>query len=496
MSNPSSIQIPDIHVSLTSDMMLGLKPSAPSSRAYRVNIAPNNKQLFTPSDMITIDIPTSRPNTWYDPSQSYLKFSVQLQSANATAITNLGADGIFVDNTAYSFFQRLDVYNGSNQLETITQYGGLANTLLDISLTQSDKASLSSLFGCNPYTVSSGLGVAPVANTGISTVQTAGDRSGLTLSSAAAIANGVAYTFCLPLLSGVIGANASKMIPIGDLRAPITIQLYTSANDDAICYGIASGATIWQIINVEYIATFVEIQDSAYQTHLQPEIPYYISTKSWRESGMTIPANTTGEFTNILAFRMASICNILGRFRNNSATAQAAAGGVYRTSSSINPNLSYYYFKVGSQTIPNKPVYLVNGAGGVLVGTGNEGFAELLKSMHALTSTYGNSAITYNQYNVAQAAQGNFIAAYAAGALKNHGLDTSNNAFCIGQELESFAKRSDTILSGMSTLNTNLFFTAGVVNGQNTGGANIVAEFYAQYDLILVIQEGYITSKY
>ena len=124
----------------------------------------------------------------------------------------------------------------------------------------------------------------------------------------------------------------------------------------------------------------------------------------------------------------------------------------------------------------------------------------MLKSFHSLDTVHGNSAMTSQQYNVtsvAGVAMGNWIAAYGVNAPKAAGvLDTANNAFCIGQEFESFCHKSDTILSGLSTLNTNLFFTYGIVSGGNTGASVITAEFYAQYDLILVLQDGYISAKY
>ena len=139
MSDSSSLGNIGAHQALTGDMMLGLKPSAPRSRSYRVSTAPNNKQIFGPTDCIHVDIPTSRPNTWYHPAQSYLKFSVQC----ASTVASYGIDGAYVDNSAYSFISRLDVYNGSNLLETISQYGALCNTILDVTLTESDKAGLS-----------------------------------------------------------------------------------------------------------------------------------------------------------------------------------------------------------------------------------------------------------------------------------------------------------------------------------------------------------------
>lgn len=231
MSDSSSLGNLAAHQALSGDMMLGLKPSAPRSRAYRVSVAPNNKQVFGPTDCIYIDIPTSRPNTWYDPAQSYLKFSVQCTSTAACAVI----DGIYVDNTAYSFFSRLDIYNGSNLLETIGQYGALCNTILDATLTESDKAGLSCMIGCNPLMSIYNPANANLAAYGASNAcQTMGDRSGLMLNSVATVDGinaALPQTFCLPMMSGIIGVNASKMIPVGSLRAPISLQIYTAAND-------------------------------------------------------------------------------------------------------------------------------------------------------------------------------------------------------------------------------------------------------------------------
>ena len=130
------------------------------------------------------------------------------------------------------------------------------------------------------------------------------------------------------------------------------------------------------------------------------------------------------------------------------------------------------------------------------MGSGAEAFAELLKSFHSLDTVHGNSAIDYAQYNVALTATANWYGANGCG-LKGAGtIDSANNAFAIGLELESFCHKSDTILSGLSTLNTNLFFTYGINPNQTTGVNVISAEFYAQYDLILVIQDVYICAKY
>jgi hypothetical protein len=66
MSDPSAINLP-VSTALTSDMLLGLKPSAPKSRSYRISIAPVNKSVFNPSDQVIFELPTGRTGTWSGP---------------------------------------------------------------------------------------------------------------------------------------------------------------------------------------------------------------------------------------------------------------------------------------------------------------------------------------------------------------------------------------------------------------------------------------------
>ena len=490
MSDPSAINIP-VNTALTSDLLYGLKPAAPKSRSYRLNIAPLNKSVFQPLDSIVWEIPTGRAGTYLDNSQTFLKFSVQCSSTSAVA---QGNTGIYVDNSAYSFIQRVDTYHSSNLLESINEYGQLANFIIDTSLTKSDKEGLSSMIGTNPFNNFT-LGAAAYTQYGSSTVsQSAGDRSGLSLASNTAINSAVPYCFTLPFFNGVIGVNASKCLPVGLLNSPVRIEAYLAAQDDAIYYGSAAAGATWQIVNVELICTFIELSDDVPHDKSQP---LYISTKSWRQASTYIPSATSGEFTTLLPFRFASLCGIYARFLNQTTAVQGANGtAAYRKSSSINPNFSSYYFRCGAQIMPNKPVYLINGS---LVGTGSEGYAELLKSFHALSTSIGNSAIPYSQYNVCATATQGWSLCAVSGAKNNSVIDTHANAFAIGLELENFSNRSDTILSGISTLNTQIFFTANVNSGATCGGTNsynYTAHFFGNFDTILVIQDGVMSAKF
>ena len=524
MSDPNAILLP-VHQALTSDMMLGLKPSAPKSRSYRISVAPLNASLFAPGSQVIFELPTGRRGTWLDQSQSYLKFSVQVCSANACAI-NAPTGGIYTENTAYSFIQRLDIYHSSNLLETCSEYGQLANFLIDSQLNQSDKAGLSTIIGCNNFenifstaTIPAGqagawpvVGAIPILSTSVE-IQRSGDRSGMGLAGIAnanGIGTAIPYTFCLPILSGVIGVNASKMIPVGKLNAPIRCEFYLADKDDALVAGTAGagqggGGPAWQLVNVEMILCYVELQDDSLDIPMAPGEQEYISTTTYRQSSTNMPAATSGEFTVLCPFRCASLSAIYARFRPfATAVNGASATAAYRKSASVNPNFAQVYWRIGSSIYPNKPIYLINGS---YVGTGAEAYAELIKSFHALSSTTGNTTLVAPQYNVISnnapiqgwqpcSLPGNMCVTFPAIAA----VTTHYNAFGIGLELQSFSNRSDTILSGVSTLNSQVYFTAVVNAGSTVGGAgngfNFTIDFFAQMDMVLVIQDGIMSAKF
>ena len=503
MSDPSAIQLP-IHQALTSDMMLGLKPSAPKSRSYRISVPPMNASAFLAGNQMIFELPTGRKGTWLDQSQSYVKFSVQVLSAANAVVANVATCGVYCENTAYSFFQRLDIYNSSNLLETINEYGQLANFLIDTSLTQSDKAGLSTMIGSNnilnvntPISAAQFVAAAAIAPVGIE-VQRPGDRSGQGLA-AGANAGGfnacIPYTFCLPVMSGVVGCLSSKMLPVGKLNAPIRCEFYLSQNDDAIYYGAGAGQGVtWQIVNAEFVVCYVELQDDSLDIPLAQGEQEYISTTTYRQASTVLQQGTTGEITQLIPIRCASLTALYCRFRPYISNAQGVINTcAYRKSCSINPNMTSVYFRIGSSMYPNKPIYLINGT---TVGTGAEGFAELLKSFHALTSTSGNTTLSYQQYNVIQVANAaNQGWALAAPLNVNSAVavGTHFNAFAIGLELQSFSNRSDSILSGISTLNSQVYFTGTI--GTATALQTTI-DFFSQLDMILVLQDGILSAKF
>jgi hypothetical protein len=96
------------------------------------------------------------------------------------------------------------------------------------------------------------------------------------------------------------------MLPVGKLASPLRVEMYLAALDDAIYSGTAAAGATWQIVNVEFCACYVEIQDDSLDM-ISPDETQYISTTTYRQASTYLPAATIGEFTTLLPFRAASI---------------------------------------------------------------------------------------------------------------------------------------------------------------------------------------------
>ena len=103
-------------------------------------------------------------------------------------------------------FNRLDIFHGSNLLETVQQYNVLYNFLTDFNMTASDRLGASSLFGMDAtaYDIGNIRNGATLGIAAAGTLNNAGTKNRLTV--------------CMPVLSGVIGTGLDKMLPVGVLN--------------------------------------------------------------------------------------------------------------------------------------------------------------------------------------------------------------------------------------------------------------------------------------
>jgi hypothetical protein len=340
------------NLAVTNDLDFRLKPSAVRSRSYRASILPSNKNTFSPTDTAILYVPGGRRNTYLDCSQSYIRMTLR----------NTDPTGVFkLDGSANCMINRLDVFHGSNLLETIQTYNILSSYILDMQLSQSQKASLANIYGFNENNAGAVTAVAAAAGPPVVIAVTAqaatimGDRSGTIMET-----NGGQQTFCLPIFSGVVGVLSDKMLPLGLLADDIRLEFTFESLASGVVATSPMTTGTCQILDFQLQLSIVELSDegeSMVRSNTQyPQMPLYLHGCSWRHYMSQLPASAGG-YSTLVPARFASLKQLALLPRRSTETASAAS---YSLSSRINPNFSNYSWRIGSSMIPSKPVYLEN----------------------------------------------------------------------------------------------------------------------------------------
>ena len=438
------------NVGITSDLLYNMKPSSARGRSYRCSIQPTNKQSFNPGDTCIMYLPCGRRNTYLDPQQSYIKYTV----TNADTVNSINFDGC-----GASVINRLDVFHASNMLESIQQYNVLYNYLLDFQINASQRLGLSTVYGFN------------------NNISASGTRAGLTLAANGTNGN---ITVCMPLLSGVVGMGLDKMLPVGNLNDDIRLEFTFETQNVGMVYSTATSPVAWTVSGIELELTYIELSDEAQSivssvTNLNDTV--FLHGNSWRHYVSSLAASTSGTYSTLVPCRFASTKSLLCLPRRSTEITSANS---YSLGSRVNPGIDQYWWRVGSALIPQKYVTLKNS--NLVFGYG-EGFMEIQKSFHSINHPEFASAVGIDQFNVADIADTNVGGAGITAVGSNLTTTSYKNAFAIAQELETYAQKSDVLLSGYNTLSAQTFFECNIGTGPTNG---YTLDFYANFDQILV----------
>lgn len=342
MTDASSL-VPN-RVAMASDALFTLKPTAPPCRSMRASIPSSNAQTFVGGTTSIFYVPGGRRNTLLDSSETYLKFTV--------FNNDIAANTMYCDNCAYSPINRIDIYHGSNLLDTIQQVNVLFNYITDCQLTPSAKNGLSTAYGFSRFGTPSS------------------SRQGMP------IAGQTKMTFCVPILSGLF-TGLDSYLPLCNLADDIRIEITWEQPNISFYYGTATALT-YTITQAELELTIIEMSDQGMAmiesvTSLNQTM--YLHGNSWRHYVGNMPALSSGGFSYLVPARFASLKQLVVLPRKNDSTSNQQA---YSVGSRINPQISQYFFRIGSYLIPNKPVTLQSSTN--MVGGYAEGFMELLRA--------------------------------------------------------------------------------------------------------------------
>jgi hypothetical protein len=470
---------------LPKQLKYGSRVESAASKSSRVNIAPNNGTgPYSLGDTIIFNIPT-RANLVLVPNESYLKFTLSalIASAGDTAIRldSCGAHGVI---------QRIRIFHGSNILSDIDNYGLLTKMLMDIQApTDATLGKFNVLAGTrSDLTVTTGASFS--ASTAYSANQT---NSGILLRKAADNAvllaadgnttygpgdGANAYVFCLNL-NCLLGTLCSQnYFPLfactsAPLRMEITlVDSWVKALNTTV---LLKNTSLNVMTNVEYIANFIELGDSAMSvvaSSLQGQ-PLQFVVPDYRNYQYSFALATTAtQVSMAIPAKFSSLKSIFIAVRD-----KGTGAATFFPFSSVTCGIVDYQFRIGASVFPPKPP-----------NTLPEMFSEVIKAIGSMSDLNYQPSIDKSSYQLS-ASVANTKELETLGA-----SSVNSGSFYIGIDLENYVGASNNCYMGWNSNTDDIYAIMNFVAPGAVGSCRFDA--FANYDCALVFENGTCYCRY
>jgi hypothetical protein len=440
---------------ITSQMDLTEYRNMGGGKSRRVTINPENTQGFGLSGSETKEVyfqyPASR-NAMINGQNSYLTFTIKCEGVDAD-------DFALANGSPSSLLEALQLDINSTTVEQINDYNVFAGIIEDFQpLTRASNLG-SILHGSKPTVITSTSTSTPsgasfnatptLANLTITTTTTTATsnyKKGRTIEGD----DDVGIRVCIPLYSAVVGTMAQTHVPAVDgMRLKLTF-----AQPDYAMVKVAGSSTVnkYQLSDISIEADYIDVL---------PQVMAQITA----ESGGILKAHGTGvggfqttmtastQNTLLIPARYSSLKNFFTVFR----LATALDDEKNSTGGRVQPNLKQYTYRIEGKSYPSTPVSCLGGGG--------EAMAEVVKCFHALHSTQMDCVFDADDYKIKTI--------------------SDTGAFVMGLDFEHEGG-SNSIISGMDTLNSNTFLELqgdGSVNSGNITASTV--NTFALHDLIV-----------
>ena len=341
---------PSSAMGLPASLKYDLPPSmSDSARSYSVNVAPDGQNIVTgpvitatafvanstgsfgnyTSQNISFTIPSGMSDSVFlDTVNTTLSFVLTYTSSTAS----VAANGLMsLIGSGASWFDALTLYSNNTPIETINQYGLLANFLLQNTVNQSERLG--------------GISIAMGTDSN--------SANGIDLATGA---TSYRYNFCIPLLS-VIGVNSDKLFPIGSVNNMQLIM--TTANITPVasyCTAVTTQpvfTTGFNLSEFQLNMKYVDVGDMAAQ-QLRSTLQggkWYMKSATYTNSSVNIPNGSSGAQQLLLQIRNTSVKSIIHQF--GIVQGATSINGYY---DAFNPALTSRQCQVGGQFYPNRPI--------------------------------------------------------------------------------------------------------------------------------------------
>ena len=455
-------------------------PLAVESRSRRRTFFPTNGQRFTSNgnNIIRIDISAS---AFLDPKHSYLRFEYRNTTAQTAGFDFGGGHG---------FIRRLRIEQAGNVLSDCNHYNRLMSSI--ILPCQGNHDSLAH------RSITEGQRFANERAAGNQTLPTlAAELSGAvnntpTNSDALipALAGNGAYTFCIPLMNGLLGTTQDKMVPLQLLgSSPITIEIEMADGLDIGVYGGAVAAPTYELRNVRYIAQLVEVGPEVdQQLRMVQQLSggkLVLNGVDYTHFAGNISAGAAGNQVINVPARRKSLKSL---FFVGASQSYAAAGvnhsQVFNLSYGGNMALIDYQIKIGSVVYPPTPVDCqFQGAAGAAAFSRAEAMSELAKAWGTVSSAHGTGVLSTLNYAISQGNAGNIPADAGVGAGA-----VSYQFTPLAMDLESFQRTA--LEAGINTADRSLPISLILNVGAGAAAAEAInIDAYVSFDSLYFIDE-------
>jgi hypothetical protein len=429
-------------MSLPSTLAFGPKRDAVNSTLFNQISIPLNGSTINPLDTVTIPVQgTGRYGAYLDPSMTFLSF--QISNPDAT-------QSIVIDNSAYSFIERVVVQSSGSVISDLQNFGAWAAMLLDMSPQSSRSTGFAITAGCE-----GGTGQNPNFS-----------RKGATITA------GSSLNVSIPLIGTAIDCTGTpdKLIPIGAM-SDLQIILYMSSARNAVTAGTAPTAT-WQLRNFRLNTTFVQLDETAQRMIDEANGgAFKFSSTLWRAFNSTTGA-TDGGNNVVVPVKSSSIKSTYSIWRpvaaneSYSACWQSARHNPFGLVSAT--TLGSAYAQVGALSIPNIPLR-----------TAPEFFSSLQNAWHqlAVPSAYDT-----------QLTVGDFDAAASTTS------QAPTGSFVLGLNMESFSGKTGVFHSGVNCTGGTSFVLNAVYPAALSAAQQITT--FVQYDAIIEVAGGSVVCSW
>lgn len=434
----------------------GIKPTSVKATRRELAILSANKTSFSPSETAQFYLPALANNVM-DGHSLYLRFTGTITTAG------------FLDNSAQSFIDRIQIYGSGGALHAdIQNYAELASIMLDLQMSQSEKIGLSPLLGTEDTYLTPTASPAPFAT---NDSPTAAEVSALIPNAnrkGQAVADGASYTWSIPLITP-ISTLSEKYFPMFALSDDIRVDITWSSAVNALVT-----STNFVISNPEICVQYIEFDsaviDLIRQTYKGRDL--VIPAQSYRTYTSTIPSGTSGNFSAIVPCKLASARAMFFSFR----PAQTQIAGSYAISSRVNPFYSAndsFNLNIGGNKYPQTPIKTK------VAGLASDFYAHTQTALHAFNNLDMNGNLNRTYYNSSASQTGHAS-----------GTSAFTNGFVVGIGLDTITGNSDSLNSGLNLSQVTSYYEAYTgAPCVTTAGANenVSVSTFVLHDVLFVI---------